>query len=65
MGGIAALVTPPLAAHSCEIPAYAGMVYLGTGVCGRILVLLSAAESVNCRPHNCQNRQTHARLLPA
>ena len=36
-GGIAALITPPLAAHGCEIPAYAGMVCGGTGVCGCIL----------------------------
>ena len=28
-GGIAALITPPLAAHDCEIPAYAGMVFRG------------------------------------
>ena len=33
MGGIAALITPPLAAHDCEIPAYAGMVCLGIIVC--------------------------------
>ena len=26
MGGIAALITPPLAAHESEIPAFAGMV---------------------------------------
>ena len=32
MGGIAALVTPPLAANEREIPAFAGMVYLGTGI---------------------------------
>ena len=31
MGGIAALITPPLAAHGCEIPAFAGMVFRGTG----------------------------------
>ena len=29
MGGIAALITPPLAAHDCEIPAFAGMVFRG------------------------------------
>ena len=40
MGGNAALITPPLAAHDCEIPAFAGMVYLGTGNCGRILAIL-------------------------
>ena len=39
MGGIAALITPPLAAHDCEIPAYAGMVYLGIIVCWWILAL--------------------------
>ena len=33
MGGIAALITPPLAAHESEIPAFAGMVYLGIMVC--------------------------------
>ena len=32
MGGIAALITPPLAAHGCEIPAFAGMVFRGTGI---------------------------------
>ena len=31
MGGNAALITPPLAAHGCEIPAYAGMVFGGNG----------------------------------
>ena len=36
MGGIAALITPPLAAHDCEIPAFAGMVHGGTDNCGRI-----------------------------
>ena len=25
--------TPPLAAYGCEIPAFAGMVWRGTGVC--------------------------------
>ena len=29
-------LTPPLAAYDCEIPAYAGMVYLCTDDCGRI-----------------------------
>ena len=42
MGGIAALITPPLAAHDCEIPAFAGMVYLCTGNCGRILAIMRA-----------------------
>ena len=36
-GGIAALITPPLAAHDCEIPAFAGMVFRGNGNRGRIL----------------------------
>ena len=31
IGGIAALITPPLAAHESEIPAFAGMVFRGTG----------------------------------
>ena len=42
MGGIAALITPPLAAHGCEIPAFAGMVCLGIMVCRRILAFLGA-----------------------
>ena len=29
-------LTPPLAAYDCEIPAFAGMVYLCTDDCGRI-----------------------------
>ena len=41
MGGIAALVTPPLAAHDCEIPAFAGMVFRGTGVCGEFLAIVA------------------------
>ena len=40
MGGIAAKLTPPLAAHGCEIPAYAGMVPGGTEGSGCILALL-------------------------
>ena len=34
-------LTPPLAAHDCEIPASAGMVQWETGDCWRILTLLS------------------------
>ena len=32
--------TPPLAAHDCEIPAFAGMVCGGTGVCVWILAFV-------------------------
>ena len=46
MGGIAALVTPPLAAHDCEIPAYAGMVCLGNGELW--------ANSANCGTRHCE-----------
>ena len=49
-GGNAALVTPPLAAFGCEIPAFAGMVCGCTEVCGCILALLLSAD--NCRPHS-------------
>ena len=51
MGGIAALITPPLAAHDCEIPAFAGMVYLGTGNCRR--------PADNCPPPPTIRRQRH------
>ena len=36
MGGIAALITPPLAANEREIPAYAGMVFQGDGGIGGV-----------------------------
>ena len=41
MGGIAALITPPLAAHGCEIPAFAGMVCGGREcVCGFLPIVV-------------------------
>ena len=63
MGGIAALITPPLAAHNCEIPAYAGMVFRGTGVYrqkyARLLpVQLPKSPPIPIPPaaHSCEGR---------
>ena len=63
MGGIAALVTPPLAAHESEIPAFAGMVFRGTGNYWWILAIMRATigRFGGGGGQQCQNTPTHSR----
>ena len=52
--------TPPLATHVCEIPAFAGMVCGGTGVCEWIFGIVGGVL-----PHNLRGVAAFKLEIPA